>query len=85
MLNGLSEIAATISALECYFCGAEERSESWEDREAWLRAREESGWGVASERDEYSLRVFALCPDCSLLNKVTGDRGRSDICDEQSG
>jgi hypothetical protein len=84
-MNGLSEIAATITALECYFCGAEERSESWEDRDAWLRAREESGWGVASERDENSLRVFALCPDCRLLNKVTVDDERNDTCDETSG
>ena len=83
-MNGLSEIAATISTLECYLCGAEERSESWEDRDAWLRAREESGWGVASERDENSLCVFALCPDCSFLNKVAGEGG-NDGCDEPSG
>lgn len=82
MTNVLSEIAATISALECYFCGVEEMSESWEGRDAWLRAREESGWSVASERDDHSLRLFALCPDCSLLNKVTVDDERSDRCDE---
>jgi hypothetical protein len=68
----LAELTVTIHALECWLCGAVEVSAASEGREAWTRTCTAAGWAMGSERDDYSLRWFALCPYCNLIADSEG-------------
>ena len=73
----LAELTVTIHALECWFCGALEISGAWEGREDWTGSCEAAGWAMGSERDDYSLRWFALCPYC---NRIAVREGWEGLC-----
>jgi hypothetical protein len=73
----LTELTVTIHALECWFCGAQEISESWERREAWTSVRQAAGWAMGNVRGDYSLRWFALCPTC---NRIVVSEGWEGLC-----